>query len=248
VEVRRSLPGFLSGAAGRGCAWVGEPAPNPHAAPGQPLYERFLAAWVEIDMEVRLVIHGTAGANAGAICAAGLDPQRCAGQAMGPGEYFAGQAATSVSYCKVGKAMLVFAVLTDPSGITLDNGSFVVVHKVEHQLPLFTVLFGGRAGGGHGYAAAAAAAGGFAYPESRTNPLARPSTWGQTLGAAGNAAHQAAVQQALINFNAARAYATARRKRSRVSVQQGGGYAHRYALSGFGGAVDASGGGVLSDG
>jgi hypothetical protein len=133
-EVRASLPAFLAGDAAKGIEWLGEPEPSAHAVPGEPLYERFLTAWVESNMDVRLVFHGTAEANVDAICKEGLDPVRRAGQAMGPGEYFAGAAATSVPYCKGGSQMLVFAVLTDPSGITLDNGAFVVVHKVERQL------------------------------------------------------------------------------------------------------------------
>ena len=37
--------------------------------------------------------------------------------------------------------MLVFAVLTDKSGMTYDAGGIVVVHKPEHQLPLFKFRF-----------------------------------------------------------------------------------------------------------
>ena len=69
-------------------------------------------------------------ANIDAICRNGLDPARRSGQAYGPGEYFgaAGNATISVAYCKGGRKMLVFAVLVDKSGLTLDNGSIIVVN------------------------------------------------------------------------------------------------------------------------
>ena len=117
------------------------PEPNAHAAAGEPLYERFLTAWVETDMKVKLCFHGTAEANVDVICQNGLDPQRRRGQAFGKGEYFADDATISLPYCKGGKVMLVFAVLTDPSGITHDSQGIVVVHRVEHQLPLFKLHF-----------------------------------------------------------------------------------------------------------
>ena len=40
----------------------------------------------------------------------------------------------SAYYCQGGKKMLVFAVLSDKSGITHDNETTVVVHRPEHQL------------------------------------------------------------------------------------------------------------------
>ncbi len=40
----------------------------------------------------------------------------------------------SAYYCQGGKKMLVFAVLSDRSGITHDNETTVVVHRSEHQL------------------------------------------------------------------------------------------------------------------
>ena len=59
---------------------------NPHALPGTPLYERFVAARRRCrDQRLQLVFHGTAAANVDSICRNGLDPKRRAGQAMGPG-------------------------------------------------------------------------------------------------------------------------------------------------------------------
>jgi hypothetical protein len=147
TEVRASIPSFLSAhgqglAAAQGVAFdVASLATNPHSSPGADLYERFLAAWTETDMKVRLCFHGTPEANIGAIFREGLDPKRRAGQAFGAGEYFGATAAVSVPYCRGGSKMIVFAVLTDPSGITLENTQMVVVHKPEHQLPLASVSF-----------------------------------------------------------------------------------------------------------
>ena len=70
-----------------------------------------------------------AEANIDAICQAGLDPKRRAGQAYGAGEYFATNAATSLAYCKGGRKMLVFAVLTDVSGLTTHTGQGYLRNK-----------------------------------------------------------------------------------------------------------------------
>ena len=117
---------------------------NPHSMPGKPLYNRFVESWQRVpDQTVKLCFHGTAEANIDAICRDGLDPARRSGQAYGPGEYFgaAGNATISVAYCKGGRKMLVFAVLVDKSGLTLDNGQIIVVNKPEYQLPLFVLTF-----------------------------------------------------------------------------------------------------------
>ena len=130
--------------------------PNPHSMPGKPLYNRFVESWQRVsDQTVKLCFHGTAEANIDAICRDGLDPKRRAGQAHGPGEYFAGagHSQISVAYCKGGRKMIVFAVLVDRSGLTCDKGSIVVVNKPEHQLPLFVLTF--AAGGAAAYAPAA---------------------------------------------------------------------------------------------
>jgi hypothetical protein len=230
-EVRASLGDFLRDKGG--ClAVVGEPAPNPHAAAGQPLYEAFLQAWVESNMAVRLVFHGTAEANVDAICAAGLDPKFRRGQAYGKGEYFADDALVSIPYCKGGKAMLVFAVLTDPSGMTYDQGGIVVVHKPEHQLPLFVVRFeynhaaaagrqqGGRSG--HLYAqgqaiiAAAARAGGGVLPAGAYGGAASTYAAMGAAFASAQAQAQAAVA-AMASFRAPRAARKVTRRKPKRS-------------------------------
>ena len=71
----------------------------------------------------------------------GLDPNWRSGQAMGPGEYFGEQATTSLTYCKVGRKMLVFLVLLDPSGVTATGQGVTVIHKPEFQLPIAVVTF-----------------------------------------------------------------------------------------------------------
>ena len=115
---------------------------NPHAKVGEKLYNHFVEAWQRVqDQTVVIAFHGTPEANIESICQNGFDSKRRAGQAMGPDEYFAKTAATSVPYCRGGKKMLVVAVLTDKEGLTVDNGNVVVVHKTDHQLPLFVVSF-----------------------------------------------------------------------------------------------------------
>jgi hypothetical protein len=57
---------------------------NPHAAPGAPLYERFVAARARCaDPSVALAFHGTPEANVQSICARGLDPRRRKRQVLG---------------------------------------------------------------------------------------------------------------------------------------------------------------------
>jgi len=118
--------------------------PNPASQPGQPLFERFLAAYLDnkaSDKDIQLCFHGTAEANVDAICRESLDPKRRAGQAHGPGEYFGNDALTSLAYCRGGRKMIVFAVLTCKNGLTKKTSQIIVVNKPEHQLPLFVVSF-----------------------------------------------------------------------------------------------------------
>lgn len=113
---------------------------NPHAKVGTTLYNRFVEAWQLVqDQTVELVFHGTAEANVEAICEHGLDPSKRSGQSLGPGEYFAKLAAMSIPYCRMGKKMLVVAVLVDKTGLTANNDNVLVIHKPEHQLPLFVI-------------------------------------------------------------------------------------------------------------
>ena len=143
-EQRQRLPAFLR--ENERQLPVTDIAMNPHSLPGTPLYKRFFAAWAHVpNKSMRLVFHGTSEENIDAICREGLDPKRRSGQALGPGEYFGGQPRISLGYCRGGRKMLVFAILTDPSGVTQFNeqipGGVAVIHKPEHQLPLAVVTF-----------------------------------------------------------------------------------------------------------
>lgn len=115
---------------------------NPHAKVGTKLYNRFVEAWQLVqDQSVELAFHGTAESNIEAICEQGLDPSKRLSQAMGPGEYFAKNAGVSLPYCKGGKKLLVVALLVDKTGLTTKQYDIFVIHKPEHQLPLFVVTF-----------------------------------------------------------------------------------------------------------
>ena len=143
-EQRQRLPAFLREHAHQLPAT--DVAMNPQSLPGTELYNRFFAAWAQVpNKSMRLVFHGTSEENIDAICAEGLDPKRRRGQALGPGEYFAGTPGVSIGYCKGGRKMLVFCILIDASGVTSYNeaipGGIAVIHKAEHQLPLAVVTF-----------------------------------------------------------------------------------------------------------
>jgi len=114
---------------------------NKYANCGERLYEVFLGSWTDSNMQIKLCFHGTPNENVESILRDGLDPKRRTGQAMGKGEYFGLNPLISYPYCRMGNQMILFAVLTDPSGVTVDNGGVIVIHKPEHQLPLGVVTF-----------------------------------------------------------------------------------------------------------
>jgi len=119
---------------------------NPASKPGGHLYERFFTAWASApSKKLRLVFHGTPEANVEAICRDGLDPTKRSGQVYGKGEYFGGDATVSLGYCRGGRKMIVFVVLLDPSGVTMEGmtqaGEMVVINKPEFQLPLAVITF-----------------------------------------------------------------------------------------------------------
>ena len=123
---RRDVHEFLKRAAGQ--LQVEQVEPNPHARPGEPLYERFRAALAKVeDKTIKLVFHGTPEKNVAAILQDGLDPGRRRGQVYGAGEYFGTDAGTSLSYVQGGRSMIIFAVLLDATGIThhQENGAVV---------------------------------------------------------------------------------------------------------------------------
>ena len=147
-EQRRALTTFLNRKADS--LRIREVWSNPESFPGGRLYERFREAWEAVPQSgLRMCFHGTNEANIAAICHDGLDPARRAGQAMGPGEYFGGHAHVSLGYCKGGRKMLVFCVLTHKSGLTANTDAVLVVNKPEHQLPIAVVTFDGAGGARH---------------------------------------------------------------------------------------------------
>jgi hypothetical protein len=96
---------------------------NPHARPGAPLYNRFVTAWERVaNQTVKVVFHGTAEQNIESICKTGLDPSLRRGQAHGPGEYFATDAAVSLPY--VGPPLFV------------NSDAFVNIARLHAHVPL----------------------------------------------------------------------------------------------------------------
>jgi len=121
---------------------------NEASRPGQPLYERFVAAWSRVpDKTLKIVFHATRDDNMDSICRSGLNQKRrgsAFGQVGGAGEYFGREVSVSAPYSAGSRRMLVFAILTDRSGLTsTDRGhpGEIVINKAEHQLPLAIVSF-----------------------------------------------------------------------------------------------------------
>ena len=117
---------------------------NPRSQPGQPLYERFVAAWQRVpDKTLRLVFHATKDANMDAICRDGLNPAKrgaAFGQVGGKGEYFGREVATSAPYSQGSRKMLIFAILMDRSGLTSMDRAHpgeIVINRREHQARSF---------------------------------------------------------------------------------------------------------------
>lgn len=89
-----------------------------------------------------LAFHGTSDAGITGICANGFDPGRRAGQVLGPGEYFAPEAATSLGYCRGGNKMLVCELLLGQVGHhhTFHDWAYVMKYP-DHDLPRFVITF-----------------------------------------------------------------------------------------------------------
>ena len=84
--------------------------------------------------------------------------------------------------------MLVFAVLTDPSGMTYDTGGIVVVHKPEHQLPLYKFRFEYNT-------AAAPAVGASSYLYKQGAAVLRAAARSRSVAGAASSAAMGAVQR-----------------------------------------------------
>ena len=110
-----------------------------------PIYKRFQYAFNKSpNKEIKFVFHGTNKCNIDEILRGGLDPSRRTRQAYGPGEYFGKDVKTSIGYCQGGNMVLVFAILYDRDGITIENDNpqhnpgekILVINKIEYQLPI----------------------------------------------------------------------------------------------------------------
>lgn len=110
-----------------------------------PIYKRFQDAFNKSSTkEIRIVFHGTNKCNIDEILRGGLDPSRRTRQAYGPGEYFGKDIKTSLGYCQGGNMVLVFAILYNKDGITIENDTpqhnpgekMLVINKIEYQLPI----------------------------------------------------------------------------------------------------------------
>lgn len=113
---------------------------NIHAKVGSDLYNRFIEAWQRVENQsIILAFHGTATKNVASICKNGFNPKFRFGQALGKGEYFAFDMNVAIPYCKGGTQMLVVALIVDQSGLTTIQNNVIVVHKTDHQLPLFVI-------------------------------------------------------------------------------------------------------------
>lgn len=113
--------------------------PNESLHSGSRNYDKFSAALEEEDqVTLGLVFHGTHENNIPAILRDGLDENLRAGQAYGPGEYFATDPRISYGYCKGGSKMVVFVVVMPT---TRTHEGIVVVQNNNHQLAIGTLQF-----------------------------------------------------------------------------------------------------------
>jgi len=89
-----------------------------------------------------VVFHGTHSSNIENILEDGLDKEKRLLQAYGPGEYFSTEPGPSLSYCKEGLEMLVFAVVLPPVSVKERCPSdYVVVNNNRHHFPLGVLKF-----------------------------------------------------------------------------------------------------------
>lgn len=109
---------------------------------GSDLYSAFSEEGIKCSQsdsyDVQIVFHGTSEANIESILRNGLDPTLRLGQRFGQGEYFASTPAMPLAYCRGGKKMLIFAVITTKTDI---RGGVIVVKKPQRQLPIATLSF-----------------------------------------------------------------------------------------------------------
>jgi hypothetical protein len=118
---------------------------NKFINPYFPISKRFQKAFkLSHSKEIRIVFHGTDKCNIDDILRGGLDPSLRTRQAYGPGEYFGKDHQTSLRYCKGSNIILIFAIINDKDGITIDiddpphnpGEKILVINKIEYQLPI----------------------------------------------------------------------------------------------------------------
>ncbi len=90
--------------------------------------------------------HSTSESAVDSICKNGFDPQRCSGQACGPGEYFGITSDVSFSYCRGGNFMLVAFILNGSHISNFPNFCNVIANPTDKSLayciPLLIINFG----------------------------------------------------------------------------------------------------------
>ena len=105
----------------------------------------------EVGANEKLLFHGTTRVAAGGIVREGFDMRRAGqanGTALGPGAYFAADAATSMSYTHTdghgGLSMLVCRVLVgEPKRDAVHSGNVFVVNREQQILPVFLLHLSG---------------------------------------------------------------------------------------------------------
>ncbi len=117
---------------------------NDAAKPGGELFRRYKAKWQSLPQDQRktcLAFHGTAESNVDSICKNGYDKSKRAGQAYGPGEYFAKSPGISLGYCR-GKKIILNELLLGQAGTHhTQSGDIIVMKDPAHDLPRFVITF-----------------------------------------------------------------------------------------------------------
>ena len=107
----------------------------PAGLPGGALYLRFAAAHTAVcDKSISIAFHGTAEKNVDVIAAEGLDPDLRRGAIAGSGDYFMQRLDKVLRYSEGARRILIFALLTDSSGLTYEGRHMYVINKSAHQV------------------------------------------------------------------------------------------------------------------
>ena len=108
--------------------------------PGGSQYIRFAAALSTAAVKsIRLGFHGTASSNVDTIARDGLNVEMRKAVKFGVGDYFAERLDVALPYSQGARRVLVFALLMEESGLTYHGRDMIVIHKVEHEVPICIV-------------------------------------------------------------------------------------------------------------